>query len=115
MSCVTVEEIELLSFFAVELTRADRDVAWPYNDYTFQLALGDYAIRFGIAPAYKGLSLSIARNGMSIYAFKGTSLKDVRYHKDSEVETLEIMVSDRDTIWFRLRPTLSITQDAGEA
>jgi hypothetical protein len=50
-----------------------------------------------------------------LYALKGLSVKDVRYHKDADLETLEITCSDHDTIWFRLRPNLLITQDVGEA
>ena len=44
MSYVSVEELELLSFFEVEPLRADPDVPWPYNDFTYQLVLGEYAI-----------------------------------------------------------------------
>jgi hypothetical protein len=115
MNYVSVEELELLSFFEVEPVRADPDVPWPYNDFTYQLVLGNYSISFGIAPAYKDLSLSVAHNGTALYAFVGLSVKDVRYHKDSDIETLEIVVSDRDTMWFRLRPNLFITQDADAA
>lgn len=115
MSYVSVEELELLSFFEVEPTRADRDIPWPYNDFTYQLALGEYVVSFSIAPAYKDLSLSISHKSTALYGFKGLSVKDVRYHKDSDIETLEIVVSDCDTIWFRLRPSLLITQDASEA
>ena len=115
MSYVSVDELELLSFFEVEPVRADRDVRWPYNDFTYQMILGEYAISLSIAPAYKDLSLSVAHKGTTLYAFKGLSVKDVRYHKDSDTETLEIIISDSDTIWFRLRPSLLITQDAGEA
>lgn len=115
MSYVSVEELELLSFFEVEPLRADRDIPWPYNDFSYQLDVGQYTVSFSIAPAYKDLSLSVSHNGAAIYAFKALSVKDVRYHKDADLETLEIVVSDRDTIWFRLRPNLLITQDAGEA
>jgi hypothetical protein len=115
MSYVTIEELELLSFFEVEPTRADRGIPWPYNDFSYHLELDEYSISFNIAPAYKDLSLSVVRNGSALYAFKALSVKDVRYHKDSDLETLEIVVSDQDTIWLRLRPNLLITQDAGEA
>ena len=115
MTYVSVEELELLSFFEVEPTRADRDVPWPYNDFTYQMAVGEYTVSFSIAPAYKELSLSVAHKGAALYVFKGLSVQDVRYHKDADIETLEIVVSDRDTVWFRLRPSLLITQDAGEA
>lgn len=115
MSHVNIEELELLSFFEVEPTRADRDIPWPYNDFTYHLVLGGYAISFSIAPARKDLSLSVAHGGTTVYRLKGLSVKDVRYHKDSDLETLEIAISDRDTIWLRLRPDLLITQDAGES
>jgi hypothetical protein len=115
MSYVSVEELELLSFFEVEPSRADQEIPWPYNDFSYQVELGQYAVSFSIAPAYKDVSLSVAHNGTEFYAFKGLSVKDVRYHKDADLETLEIVVSDRDTIWFRLRPSLLVTQDLGEA
>ena len=115
MSYVGVEELELLSFFEVEPSRADRDIPWPYNKFSYQLSLGQYAVSFSIAPACKDLSLSITHNGAQIYNFKALSIKDVRYHKDADVETLEIVVTDHDIIWLRLRPTLVITQEAGEA
>ena len=114
MSYVTVEELELLSFFEIEPTRADQDVPWPYNDFSYQLELAGYTVSFKIAPAYKDLSLSVVHNGSVLYAFKARSVKDVRYHKDADLESLEIAVSDHDTIWFRLRPNLLITQDVGE-
>ena len=50
--------------------------------------------------------------GDNLYTFSALSVADIRYHKDSDRETLEIVVSDRDSIWVRLRPSLLITQDA---
>lgn len=114
MNCVTVEELELSSFLGVEPTRADRDIPWPYNVFSYLLEIGGYTVLFRIDPACKDLSLSVAHNGSELYSFRSVSIKDVRYHKDADRETLEIAVSDRDTIWFRLRPGLLITQEAGE-
>lgn len=111
MSYVTVQELEPLSFFEVEPILASRDIPWPYNDFSYRLELGNYTISFSIAPAYKDLSLSVVHNGSVLYALKGLSVKDVRYHKDADLEVLEIACADRDTIWFRLRPNLLITQD----
>jgi hypothetical protein len=114
MNCVTVEELELLSFFGVEPARVDQDIPWPYTDFSYLLEVGGYTVSFRIAPAYKDLSLSVAHNGSELYSVRSVSIKDVRYHRDADRETLEIAVSDRDTIWFRLRPSLLITQEAGE-
>jgi hypothetical protein len=115
MNSVSVEELELLSFFEVEPTLADKDAPWPYNDFSYEVMIGEYKVLFGIAPSYPDLSLSISHGGADIYSFTALSVKDVRYHKDADLETLEIVVSDRDSIWLRLRPNLLITQRAGEA
>ncbi len=115
MTGITAEELELLSFFEVEPSRADKDIPWPYNDFSYQVELGAYLVVFGIAPSYPDVSLTISFNGAEIYNFSGQSLRDVRYHKSSDHETLEIVVSERDTIWLRLRPSIMITQRSGEA
>lgn len=115
MSCVSVEELELLSFFEVEPSLADPDAPWPYNDFTYLLTPGRYVVCFRIAPAYGDLSLSVAHGGIDIYHFVGMSVKDVRYHQDADGDALQIIVSDHDRIWLRLRPNVLIVQDAGEA
>lgn len=47
---------------------------------------------------------------MELYSFVALSVKDVRYLQDPRIETLEILISDRESIWLRLRPTVLITQ-----
>jgi len=111
MSYISAEEVELLSFFEVEPQLADRDIPWPYNDFSYQVALGAYDVTFGICPAHKDLSFSIRHNGAELYKFVALSVKDVRYHRDAETETLEIAISDRESIWLRLRPTVLVTQN----
>jgi hypothetical protein len=110
MNCITVEEFELLSFFAVEPVRADGDVPWPYNDFTYRISLDEYSVEFGIHPAYKDLSFSISRKGSELYTFSALSVHDVRYHNHPDREVLEIVVSSRDSIWLRLRPTVLVAQ-----
>ena len=111
MSYITAGELELLSFFEVEPQKADPDVAWPYNDFTYHLVLGSYEIIFGIYPAYKDLSFSIRHEGTEFYKLVALAVEDVRYHRDADTETLEIAISDRESIWLRLRPTLLLAQD----
>jgi hypothetical protein len=110
MNYISAEEHELLSFFEVEPERASPDIPWPYNDFSYRVSLGAYDITFGIYPAYKDLSLTIRHNGMELYSFVALSVKDVRYLQDPRIETLEILISDRESIWLRLRPTVLITQ-----
>lgn len=112
MKYISVEELELLSFFEVEPKRTDPDVPWPYNEYSYHVELDTYYVSFRISVAYKDVSISITHNGNEIYSFKALSVDDVRYNKDGHLETLEIVVSERDTILFRLRPTVLITQNA---
>jgi len=113
MGCVSVEEVELLSFFAVEPQKADCNVPWPYNDYTYRVSLSDYRVEFGIHPAYKDVSLSVTRDGAELYRISALSVHDVCYHNHPNHEVLEIVVSERDRIWLRIRPTVLITQEAG--
>ncbi|GAB3354138.1 hypothetical protein GCM10027430_21190 [Lysobacter tyrosinilyticus] len=116
MSYITAEELELLSFFEVEPERADPDRPWPFNDFSYRVTLDSYLVEFGIYPAHRDLSFSISHNGAMLYNFVALSVNDVRYHKDSDVETLEIVVSSRESVWLRLRPSLLVTQNvAAEA
>lgn len=115
MSYVSVEEVELLSFFAVEPKRADAGVPWPYNDFTYRVSLPDCIVEFGIHPAYKDVSLSLMRDGSELYKFSALSVHDVRYHNDPNREVLEIVVSEQDRIWLRIRPTVLIAQEVRNA
>jgi hypothetical protein len=115
MSDVSVEELELLSFFGVEPSRLDQAVGWPYNELTYQVNAGGHHVYFRLAPAYKDVSVSITQGGADMYCFRSPSVKDVRYHNDQGVETLELVISEQDSIWLRLRPTLLITQSASAA
>ena len=111
MNYVSVVELELLSFFEVSPRISIQDPPWPYNEFSYQVALASYDVTFGIWPASKEVSFSISREGMDIYMFKARGVEDVRYHKDADVESLEIVISDKDKIWFRLRPTVLVAQD----
>ena len=115
MSYASVEDFELLSFFEVLPKPADPDTPWPYNDFLYQVQLGTYLVSCSIHPAYKDLSLSICNDGTEIYRFSALSLNDIRYHKDADRETLEMVISDRESILLRLRPSVFIGQEvAGE-
>ncbi len=115
MSYATIEEFELLSFFEVVPQTADPTVPWPYNEFLYEVHLGAYSVSCSIHPAYKDVSLSISNDGAEIYRFSALSLSDIRYHKDSDTETLEIVVSNRESILLRLRPSIFVAQEiAGE-
>lgn len=106
----SLEEIDLLSFFEVEPTRLDGDTPWPYSQLTYRTRVGQYQIHFCFTPSCLDVDLSVSNDDSEIYRFEGLALKDVRYHNDNGVETLQIVISDQDSVWFRIRPSLLITQ-----
>ena len=110
MKSITAEEFELLSFFEVEPQQSDPGIPWPYNDYSYAVELGSYAVRFGIQPAYRDLSFTVSHGDEEIYSFSALSVKDVRYQKNAQQETLEIIVTDRETLVLQLRPFVRIVQ-----
>lgn len=115
MSYASVEEFELLSFFEVEPEKSDRDVPWPYADFRYQVERGSCVVCFSIHPACRDVSLSISRDGIEFYRLKAQSLDDIRYHKDSDTETLELCLSERESIWLRLRPSVFLAQELLDA
>src|SRR5690606_27380947 len=112
MSGFSVDEHQLLCFFEAEPRRADPDVPWPYNSFTYRASVGAYEVSFGIAPAHGDLSLAVRHAGAELYQLTALSVDDVRYHRDGTRETLEIVISPGQRLFLRLRPTPLITQDA---
>jgi len=114
MTMITVEELELLTFFEVEPELCDPATPWPYNDFIYQLQLGQYHIHFGISPAYRDVSIRIRHADIEIYSLNALSVKDVSYQKNAEGESLDIRISDSEHIVFKLRPHFSIAQNLAD-
>ena len=110
MKELSVSELQLLSFFEVEPTRLDEGVPWPFNDFTYNVEIGEFAVRFGIAPAYKDLSFSIMISGVEFYSFVGLDVKDVTHHDLETHELLVIEISNRSEIILQIRPHVKIVQ-----
>jgi len=108
---VSVDETELLSFFEVFPDIRDEGVPWPYNCYTYNLSATNMDLSFTIKPAYKDVRLVLRASTGVAYELDAKSVEDVRYHKEQEVETLEVVLNLRDTLWLTLRPTLRIVHD----
>jgi hypothetical protein len=106
---VAAEPLELLSFFAVEPTPADPEAPWPYNDWVYETSVGDWAVSFAVAPAYRDVRLILKRREEIVYELNAVGISNLRYHSDKSGEWLEIILSERDTLHFRLRPNVSIT------
>ena len=105
---ITASELDLLTFFEVEPKPRDADIPWPYNDFLYETARGDFQISFAVAPAYMDVRFILSLNGRKIYELSAVGVDDVRYEKDGSGELLEVMVSSRESLTIRLRPDVSV-------
>jgi hypothetical protein len=112
MPQVSIEEIELLSFFECEPKMKDQGVPWLYNDALYEFRQGSHSISFAFAPSYKDVRIIFKSGEAILYELNATGVKDVRYHNDSGLETLEVVISSLDTICIRLKPNVSIRHTA---
>jgi len=110
MSSVAVQELELLSFFAVEPQLAAGDQGWPYNGFVYRARSGEVSVEFEIWPADNSVRLAISGAGQPHYELTCSYVEDVRYHLENQIETLEIIISGRNTVWFQMLPSVLLRQ-----
>ncbi len=110
---VTVTESELLSFFEVEPRLTDPGEPWPYNSAAYATKVDRFEVLFSIAPAYPDFTLEVRDDGVIVFALTALGIQDVRYQKQAETESLEIVISDKHRVLLRLQPTLFIDQKVG--
>jgi hypothetical protein len=113
-SSITVDEIQLLSFFAVQPVTLDREAPWPYTSYSFEVLIGGVSVVFKIEPAYRDVRLVVKVGDSILYDLTAKLVKDVIYHQDTNRETLEILVNDRDRLWLALRPEVRVIHDVAQ-
>lgn len=111
---MSVDEFDLLNFFATLPEQLDPDVPWTYNDSVYEVADGHVQISFGIAPSVKDVRVILKSNGVLLYELNAVGIEDVKYHDDKGRESLEIIVSSRDSVWLRIKPQISIAHSATE-
>lgn len=114
MTSVTVEELELLSFFEVAPKLRDQGEPWIYHDALYEASVEGVSVSFALAPSYKDVRLTVGKNGRVIYEFNGTGVHDVRYHNDSGRETLEVQISEHDRLWLKIKPSIHIEHKSRE-
>lgn len=54
-------------------------------------------------------------NGILLYELNAFGVEDVKYHNDNNGESLEIIVSSRDSVWLRIKPRISIAHNTTRA
>jgi hypothetical protein len=110
---ISATELDLLTFFEMEPIRTDPDVEWPYNDFLYEIQCGDKHLAFSVAPSYKDLSIKIQSGGTPVFELVAMDVSDVRYHGEKSDERLEIVISGRERLWLRIKPSISISQFLG--
>ena len=114
MDIISAEEWQLLSFFEVEPTPTDKDVAWPYNEYLYEIVRSEFELSFSIAPAYRDVRIILTHKGAKLYELNSMGVKDVRYRNEGNVESLEIVLSPTESIWLVVKPVISINHEIQE-
>ncbi len=109
-SQLSVTEAELERFFGGEPTRSDTDIPWPYNGLLFTATQDEVRLSPDLMPSYKHVDLTVHAGGQLFYQLSAPALEDIRIHCDPAHDTLELVVSQRDSIFVRLSPSVLITQ-----
>jgi hypothetical protein len=110
---MSIDEFDLLNFFAKFPQQLDPDVPWRYNDSVYEVVDGHVQISFAIAPSVNDVRIILKSNGAQLYELNAVGIEDLKFHNDKGRESLEIILSARDSVWLRVKPQISISQNAG--
>ena len=114
MSHITAEDYELLGFFETEPVMSEKDIPWVYNDSTYKYNDSVSEITFSIHPSYRDLSFELKQGTSKLLEFSALGIEDVSVKTDSEGEILELKISSSQKIEIRVKPFISIVQNARE-
>jgi hypothetical protein len=106
---LSIDEYDLVSFFEMEPTPLDPDIPWVYNDSAYEAGDARCHVSFAIAPFVKDVRVVMKLDSVPVYELNAMGVEDVRCHNDKGRESLEIIISSRDSIWLRVKPTISIS------
>ena len=115
MPNVSVKEWELLSFFEVEPELSEPGEGWDVNDAAYTVVRGELSLSFAIAPCHRDVRVILSHRGQRVYELNTMSVVDVQYRQEQEVETLEIILTARDTITLRVKPRIELEHDLAPA
>jgi hypothetical protein len=114
MSSISVTELDLLTFFEVMPTLADPEDPWPYNDACYEVAQGEVALSFSIAPAYRDVRIVLKVGADVLYELNATGVEDVKYHNDSARESVEVVLNSQDRLLVWLKPRINVLHEQNE-
>ena len=111
MSAISATALDLLTFFEVEPTLLDPNDPWPYTDAAYSVSQGVFDLSFAVAPAYKDVRIVLKVGGAALYELTALGVVDVKYHEDNGRESLEVVTSESDRLFLRLKPTISLSHE----
>ncbi len=71
-------------------------------------------ISFAFAPSVKDVRIILKSDGVPIYELNAVGIDDMKYHNDKGRESLEIILSARDSVWLRVKPHISIAHSLSD-
>ena len=111
MRGVSVKEWELLSLFEAEPELREPGDPWDTNDALYTVTQDDLRLSFAIAPCHRDVRIILSHRGRRIYELNTMDVWDVRYRQEDGIETLEIVLTERDTLTLRVKPRIELEQD----
>ena len=112
---ISATEWEVLSFFEVVPTPADKGIAWPYNNFLYEIQRGDLSLSSAIAPAYRDVKLVLKRAGENLYELNALGVDDLKYDRSYGTEFLDVVLSPREWIRLKVKPQIEIDHHRGAA
>ena len=107
---LSVDEADLLGFFGVDPKHLDSDSPWAYNENVYEVRAEKLHLSFAIAPALRDVRVALTIDGILLYELNAVAVADLILHDDNGRTSLELLLSDQDSIWIRRTPTLCILQ-----
>ncbi len=110
MKTITAQEWQLLSFFEVAPELLDSDVPWIYNDALYCVTHDRLILSFAVQPSYRDVRLMLTTDGQTVYELSAMGVDDVCYRKEDGIETIEIRMDQRHSVFLSLKPHFQIRQ-----
>jgi hypothetical protein len=102
---LSVDEYGLLNFFGTVPAQRDDNVPSAY-----EVTNGDAQVSFALTPAARDVRVLLRVSGIPMYELNAMGVEDVKLHNDKGCESLEAIVSERQSIWLRTSPAVSINE-----
>jgi len=107
---ITATELELLACFGVEPVGSGEDVPWQYDGSIYSVHVGEYQIVFSVQPACRDIGLSIRLGDHPLYDLRASNVCDLRIIDKHGIDALEVVLTDRDSLFVQLRPSVIVSQ-----